>query len=61
MIKKLALVLSLGVALSTLQSSGLSSVPLQPIIPDRQNTSNVLGLDDQLWDKAANLEIGKHC
>ncbi|MBW4680843.1 MAG: murein transglycosylase A [Microcoleus vaginatus WJT46-NPBG5] len=52
MIKKLALVLSLGVALSTLQLRGLSSVPLQPVIPDRQNTSNVLGLDDQLWDKA---------
>ncbi|MBD1939701.1 MltA domain-containing protein [Microcoleus sp. FACHB-68] len=52
MIKKLALVLSLGVALSTLPLSVLSSVPLQPIIPDRQNTSNVLGLDDQLWDKA---------
>lgn len=53
MIEKLALaLLTLGVALGTPQLSALASVPLQRVNPDSPESGNILGPDDQLWDRA---------
>ncbi|MBW4493652.1 MAG: murein transglycosylase A [Oscillatoria princeps RMCB-10] len=53
MIEKLALaLLTLGVALLTPQLSALASVPLQRVSPDSPESGDILGLDDQLWDRA---------
>ncbi len=53
MIEKLAMaILTLGVVLGTPQLSAHASVPLQRVNPDSLERGNILGLDDQLWDKA---------
>ncbi|WP_026098629.1 murein transglycosylase A [Kamptonema formosum] len=53
MIEKLAMaILTLGAALGTPQLSALASVPLQRVNPERLESGDILGLDDQLWDRA---------